>query len=329
MVSPCGPAAGSRASRTCPNFSRCFGRLPMCRQPRCSTCPVRGWKRASRSSSRARCRTSSVRSSRCRSNGTSGFGRKRWTRGKIMRSTSPPTVVYSPSTLEKPSASRNSSGEIDRDLEDFRKKHASDYGVKNITLWWELQKDRVLARHLPATTLQKLRRVRTMKYWLGIFTAGRGTMLAVQVISNCCCGSDRAGIDSREVGPGHHEPRPGSSRRHQGDARVLWRGIRTVLPCMFPQSAWKLLQKRRRTLPRHRRPRPPMRSDARARLSESMTCPPASGRVTLWSRASGDGGSPCPLNGPTRTGTGHGSTRSRSTTRAWARSSRSANRPAR
>ncbi len=56
--SRCGPAAASPASPTCPSFSRCSGRLPTCRRRRCSTCPGRSWKAASRSSSPARCRRS-------------------------------------------------------------------------------------------------------------------------------------------------------------------------------------------------------------------------------------------------------------------------------
>ena len=53
-----GPAAASPASSTCRNCSRCSGPSPTCRPPRCSTCPGRGWKAASRSSSPARCPTS-------------------------------------------------------------------------------------------------------------------------------------------------------------------------------------------------------------------------------------------------------------------------------
>ncbi len=40
--------------------------------------------------------------------------------------------------------------EVSRDLDDFRKKHASDYGVKNVTLWWELERERLLIRHKEA-----------------------------------------------------------------------------------------------------------------------------------------------------------------------------------
>jgi hypothetical protein len=40
--------------------------------------------------------------------------------------------------------------EVSRDLDDFRKKHQSDYGVKNVTLWWDLEKERLLVRHAPS-----------------------------------------------------------------------------------------------------------------------------------------------------------------------------------
>ena len=55
------PAAASPASSTCPSCSRCSGPSPTCRRPRCSTCPGRSWKAASRSSSPARCRRSRPR----------------------------------------------------------------------------------------------------------------------------------------------------------------------------------------------------------------------------------------------------------------------------
>ncbi len=50
-----GRGAASPASPTCPNSSRCSGRLRTCRRPRCSTCPARSWKPARPLSSPARC----------------------------------------------------------------------------------------------------------------------------------------------------------------------------------------------------------------------------------------------------------------------------------
>jgi hypothetical protein len=46
--------------------------------------------------------------------------------------------------------------EVSRDLDDFRKKHASDYGVKNVTLWWELERERLLIRHKEARVARHL-----------------------------------------------------------------------------------------------------------------------------------------------------------------------------
>lgn len=40
--------------------------------------------------------------------------------------------------------------EVSRDLEDFRRKHTSDFGVKNITMWWELERERLAIRHKEA-----------------------------------------------------------------------------------------------------------------------------------------------------------------------------------
>jgi len=45
--------------------------------------------------------------------------------------------------------------EVSRDLEDFRKKHASDYSVKNVTLWWELERERLLIRHKEARVARR------------------------------------------------------------------------------------------------------------------------------------------------------------------------------
>jgi hypothetical protein len=45
--------------------------------------------------------------------------------------------------------------EVSRDLEDFRRKHASDYGVKNVTMWWELERERLLIRHKEARVARR------------------------------------------------------------------------------------------------------------------------------------------------------------------------------
>lgn len=44
--------------------------------------------------------------------------------------------------------------EVSRDLDDFRRKHPGDYSVKNVTLWWEMEKERLTIRHGPATAVK-------------------------------------------------------------------------------------------------------------------------------------------------------------------------------
>jgi len=41
--------------------------------------------------------------------------------------------------------------EVSRDLDDYRKKHPSDYGLKGVTLWWDTEKERLSMRHGSAT----------------------------------------------------------------------------------------------------------------------------------------------------------------------------------
>src|SRR5258708_5802431 len=72
--------------------------------------------------------------------------------------------------------------EVHRDLDELRKKHPSDYHIKNITMWWELEKERLLARHSPASVVRKLRRMQGIKWLMIWFFAGWATMLAVNAI---------------------------------------------------------------------------------------------------------------------------------------------------
>lgn len=58
--------------------------------------------------------------------------------------------------------------EVDRDLDDFRRKHEKDYSVKGVTLWWELEKDRLLVRHKDARVAR--RHLSSRRAW--VFAAG-------------------------------------------------------------------------------------------------------------------------------------------------------------
>lgn len=53
--------------------------------------------------------------------------------------------------------------EVSRDLDEYRKKHANGYGVKEVTLWWDTEKERLSMRHGSATVLKKSRREERMK----------------------------------------------------------------------------------------------------------------------------------------------------------------------
>lgn len=70
--------------------------------------------------------------------------------------------------------------EVDRDLDEFRKKHQGDYSVKNVTLWWELERERVLTRHASVTEVRKLRRARSLKWLMAWFLVG---MVASSLLS--------------------------------------------------------------------------------------------------------------------------------------------------
>jgi hypothetical protein len=73
-------------------------------------------------------------------------------------------------------------GEVDRDLDELRKKHPADYGMKNLGMWWELERERLLVRHGPTALVKELRRTRGLKRALGLFTAGWLVMLVIQAV---------------------------------------------------------------------------------------------------------------------------------------------------
>lgn len=72
--------------------------------------------------------------------------------------------------------------EVDRDLDEFRKKHQSDFGVKNVTLWWELERERLVTRHGSLAAVKKLRKIQGIKRTMIWFFAGWVTMLAASTV---------------------------------------------------------------------------------------------------------------------------------------------------
>ncbi|GEM_PF-6377634 len=72
--------------------------------------------------------------------------------------------------------------EVNRDIEELRKKHPGDYSVKNLTMWWELERERLVTRHSPASVVKKLRRVQGVRRLMIGFFAGWATMLAATAV---------------------------------------------------------------------------------------------------------------------------------------------------
>jgi hypothetical protein len=69
--------------------------------------------------------------------------------------------------------------EVSRDLDELRKKSPGDYSMKTIVMWWDLERDRLVARHTPNGVVKRLRRVRSMKRLLVAFSAGWLAMLVI------------------------------------------------------------------------------------------------------------------------------------------------------
>ncbi len=68
--------------------------------------------------------------------------------------------------------------EVDRDLEELRKKNPNDYSFRNTTMWWELERERLSVRHRPATAVRKPRTARFAARTAGVYLAGALTAVA-------------------------------------------------------------------------------------------------------------------------------------------------------
>lgn len=74
--------------------------------------------------------------------------------------------------------------EASRDLDEYRKKHPNDYGVKGVTLWWDTEKERLTMRHGSATVLRQSRREVRMKRLAIWFLAAWTLVLSLNSVLN-------------------------------------------------------------------------------------------------------------------------------------------------
>ncbi len=72
--------------------------------------------------------------------------------------------------------------EVSRDLDDYRKKHPNDFGVKGVTLWWDTEKERLTMRHSSATLLKMSRREERMKRVAILLLAAWTVTLSVNTV---------------------------------------------------------------------------------------------------------------------------------------------------
>lgn len=69
--------------------------------------------------------------------------------------------------------------EVNRDLDEFRRKHSSDFSVKTISLWWDMERERLVTRHNPHSVIKKVRRLQAFRNLVIWFFAGLVVMLAM------------------------------------------------------------------------------------------------------------------------------------------------------
>jgi len=72
--------------------------------------------------------------------------------------------------------------EVSHDFDELRKKHSSDYSIKNMTMFWELEKERLLLRHGSIAAVKRLRQIPRIRRTLLIFSIGWICMLIAQAI---------------------------------------------------------------------------------------------------------------------------------------------------
>ena len=71
--------------------------------------------------------------------------------------------------------------EVNRDVVELRKKFPQDYQLKNVTMWWELERERLLLRHGSGSVLRQVSKTRHLKQVLFWMSVGWLTMVVLQV----------------------------------------------------------------------------------------------------------------------------------------------------
>ena len=72
--------------------------------------------------------------------------------------------------------------EVTHDIDELRKKHPNDYGVKNMTIWWDLEKERMLNRHGSYAVIKRLRQIKSMKRSMSLFFGGWISWIALSSV---------------------------------------------------------------------------------------------------------------------------------------------------
>lgn len=73
--------------------------------------------------------------------------------------------------------------EVGSDIDELRKKNPSDYGMKNLIMWWELERERIILRHGSTAAVKRLLKIRSMKRMMLTFLAGCAAVIAATVMS--------------------------------------------------------------------------------------------------------------------------------------------------
>jgi hypothetical protein len=81
---------------------------------------------------------------------------------------------------QKPIGMKDLMDEVDRDLAALRAKNPQDYSLRPVSLWWQLERERLEMRHTPHAVVTMTHRLRGVKRMAAWFVAGQLVLLAAQ-----------------------------------------------------------------------------------------------------------------------------------------------------